>query len=68
MYAGSNIFQTGMSQIGIFPTIAYDANILISPGLGTLDNKGNLIVERMRKAIRGLVLLIEIVCKHSGLL
>lgn len=68
MYAGSNILQSGMMQIGIFPTIAYDANIFISPGLGTCDSKGRLIVEPMRKAVRGLVMLIEIMCEHAGIL
>ena len=34
MYSGSNLFQDGMSQMGIIPTIAYDANIFISPGSG----------------------------------
>ena len=68
MYSGSNIFQSGMMQIGIFPTIAYDANIFISLGLGTADEKGRMIEKSMRKAVRGLVMLIEIVCKHSGIL
>ena len=68
MYAGSNILQSGLKQVGIIPTIAYDANIFVSPGLGTSDNAGQLIVERMRKALRGLVLLIEIVCRHAEII
>ncbi len=68
MYSGSNILQSGMMQIGIFPTIAYDANIFISPGLGTCDAKGRLRVDKMRKAIRGLVMLIEIVSEYAGIL
>lgn len=68
MYSGSNILQSGMMQIGIFPTIAYDANIFISAGLGTCDSKGRLLVDKMRKAIRGLVMLIEIVCEYAGIL
>ena len=68
MYSNTNILQSGMSQIGIFPTIAYDANIFISPGLGTCDSKGQLIDEKMRKAVRGLVMLIEIMCEHAGIL
>lgn len=68
MYSGSHILQNGLAQIGIIPTIAYDANIFISAGLGTSDNAGRLIVERMRKAVRALVLLIEIVSKHAGLI
>ncbi len=67
MYSGSNLFQDGMSQMGIIPTIAYDANIFISPGLGTTDNKGQIIEDRTRMVIRGLVKLIEIVCEHAGI-
>ena len=57
-----------MMQIGILPTIAYDANIFFSPGLGTLDEKGMLIPDRMRKIARAMVLLIEITCKHAEIL
>jgi len=68
MYAGSNMMQDGLKQMGIIPTIAYDANIFVSPGLGTCDNAGQLIVEKMRKAVRGLVILIEVLSKHAGLI
>jgi hypothetical protein len=67
MYSGSNLFQDGTTQMGIIPTIAYDANIFISPGLGTTDNKGQIIEDRTRMVIRGLVMLIEIVCEHAGI-
>ena len=67
MYSGSNLFQDGMSQMGIIPTIAYDANFFISPGLGTTDEHGQLIESRARMVIRGLVMLVEIVCEHSGI-
>ncbi len=66
MYAGSNILQTGCSQMGIIPTISYDGNIFISPGQGTCDENGNIIENKMRLVIRGLVRLMEIVGKHSG--
>ncbi|MCG8400511.1 MAG: hypothetical protein MJA84_02830 [Firmicutes bacterium] len=68
MYAGSNILQTGLAQMGIIPTIAYDANIYISPGLGTTDDYGMVKEQETRYAVRGLVRLIEIVCKHAGLI
>jgi hypothetical protein len=67
MYAGSNLLQDGMSQMGIIPTISYDANIFISPGLGTTDEHGQLIHERARMIVRALVMLIEIVCEHAGI-
>jgi hypothetical protein len=68
MYAGTNIFQVGMSQMGLIPTIAYNGNIFISPGLGTTDTNGNLIEERARWAIKSMVKLIEIICKYAGII
>jgi glutaredoxin-related protein len=67
MYSGSNLLQDGCSAMGIIPTIAYDANIFISPGLGTTDRNGNLIHERVQMVTKGLVKLIEIVCEHAGI-
>jgi hypothetical protein len=54
--------------MGIIPTIAYDGNIFISPGLGTCDDDGQLIPERMRYCVQGLARLMEIVGKYSGFL
>jgi len=68
MYACSHLLQVGLAQMGIVATIAYDANIFISPGQGTCDEEGNLIPEKMRLAVRGLVSLMEIIGKHSGFL
>ncbi|HQH11214.1 MAG TPA: hypothetical protein PLS31_02180 [Candidatus Sumerlaeota bacterium] len=68
MYSGSNILQEGMKQAGIIPTIMYDANIYMSPGLGTLDNKGNLIHERVRKMVKAMFLLIETVGEYAGII
>ncbi|MTI94817.1 MAG: hypothetical protein FH749_04925 [Firmicutes bacterium] len=65
MYAGSHMLQTGLSQMGVIPTVAYDANIYISPGLGTTDDNGQLIEEKARLAVRALVRLIQIVCKYA---
>lgn len=67
MYAGSNILQEGMKQVGIFPTIMYDANIFLSTGLGTNDAQGNLIEGRARKMIKAMVMLIETVGEHAGI-
>lgn len=66
MYAGTNIFQTGMSVMGVIPTVAYDGNIYISTGLGTTDASGKLIKEIARYGLKGLVKLIEITCKYAG--
>lgn len=67
MYAGSNIFQVGCAQMGIIPTIAYDGNIFVSPGLGTCDENGQIKDQEMRWAVKGLVALMGIVAKFVGL-
>lgn len=68
MYSGTNIFQSGMNSMGVIPTIAYDGNIYISTGLGTTDENGQLIPDIARKAVRALVMLINITCKYAGIL
>ncbi len=68
MYGGSHLLQVGLAQMGIIATIAYDANLFISPGQGTCDDDGNLIPDKMRLAVKGLVALMEIVGKYSGFL
>lgn len=68
MYSGTNIFQSGMAQMGIIPTIAYDGNIYMSPDLGTTDSKGKLLKDVTRLAVRGQVLLIEIVARSIGMI
>lgn len=68
MYGGSHLLQVGLAQMGLIATIAYDGNIFISPGQGTCDDDGNLVPEKMRLAVKGLVALMEIVGKHSGFL
>lgn len=68
MYAGSHLIQVGLAQMGIIATIAYDGNIFISPGQGTCDDDGNLIPDRMRLAVKGLVALMEIIGRYSGFL
>ena len=68
MYSGSNIFQTGMNQMGVIPTVAYDGNIYISPDLATTDSKGNLLKDVMRYGVQAQVRLMEIVAKHVGLI
>ncbi len=66
MYSGTNLMQSGLEQMGVIPTIAYDGNIYISPDLMTTDNKGNLLTEVMRYAVRAQVVLMEIIAKHAG--
>jgi hypothetical protein len=66
MYGGTNIFQAGMAQMGIIPTIGYDANIFISLGLGTLDADGNLLEKETRLIVKAMVGLMNITCKYAG--
>lgn len=68
MYNGSHLLQQGLAQMGIIPTIAYDGNIFINHGLATTDSQGQLIEERMRLGVRGLVKLIEIISRHAGII
>jgi hypothetical protein len=68
MYAGSHLIQVAMSQMGLMPTIAYDANIMVSNGVGNIDENGKLIEAPTRIAIRALFKIIEIVSKYGGLL
>ncbi len=68
MYAGTNLMQTGLSQMGVIPTVAYDDNIYISTGLGTTDEDGQLREDVTRYGIKALVKLIEIICHYAGIL
>lgn len=68
MYSGTNIFQSGMGAMGIIPTVAYDGNIYMSTGLATTDEYGMLKEDITRKAVKGLVNLINITCKYAGIL
>lgn len=67
-YSGSNPLQYAMSEMGVIPTYPYDANIIIGPGMGTIDEDGQLIGENMRHAVRACVRLLEIVCKYAGVI
>jgi len=66
MYAGSNLFQAGLTQMGVIPTIAYDGNIYISTGLGTTDENGALLEQETRWCLQSMVKAIEIVCGYAG--
>lgn len=68
MYAGTNLIQFGLVQMGLAPTITFDGNIWISNGLGNVDVDGRLLEEPTRLALRGLFKMIEIVSRHAGLL
>ncbi|HNR45965.1 MAG TPA: hypothetical protein PKH92_01445 [Anaerolineaceae bacterium] len=68
MYAGSHLLQNAMSQMGMIPTIAYDANIMISNGVGNLDEEGRLLERPTRLAVRGMFKIMEILGRYAGML
>jgi hypothetical protein len=67
IFANTNPFMTAMDAIGIAPPMVYSGNIIITPGLGTLDTDGVLMEEPARLAVRAFVKVMEIVCKYAGL-
>ncbi len=68
MYAGSHILQNCMSHMGMVPTIAYDANIFVSNGIGNIDEEGRLIEQPTRMSVRAMFKAIEIICRYAGML
>jgi len=67
-YAGSELLMNCIIRMGVVPTITYDGNIFISPGMGTADEDGNLLEEPMRHAVRAVAKSLEIIGKYSGFL
>lgn len=59
-------FKTALKRMGVIPTILYDGNVFISPGLGTIDESGDLHHEKMRYAVKAVVAVLEIFAKHAG--
>lgn len=68
MYAGTQILQNCMSQMGLIPTIAYDGNIYISNGIGNLDEEGNLIELPTRLSVKACYKSVEVICRTAGLI
>jgi hypothetical protein len=68
MYAGTQILQNCMSQMGLVPTIAYDGNIYISNGVGNVDEEGKLIENVTRLAVKACYKSIEVICRYAGMI
>ena len=68
MFANTNpmIVALDAMGVGIGATI-YSGNIFLAPGLGTLDEEGDLIKENATLAAKALVKSVEITCKCAGL-
>ncbi len=60
------IFLAGLAM-GISPPTVYSGNMFVTPGLGTLNEAGELIEERAQIGAQALMKSIEIVCRHAGL-
>lgn len=59
--AQTNILNNALARIGIVPNLSDDANILVTPGAGTLTEQGELDERSMRWAVRGLFLALKLV-------
>ena len=65
LYAGTCFITSTLRAMGIRASISYDANIAIAPGMGTVDEEGRPIEDRMRFAVKGLVRTLEILGKYA---
>ena len=63
--AGSNLINLCMSRMGVIPNLAEDANLLVSLGLGTVDEDGTLVADRMRLAVRTMFAAIQLVAEWA---
>jgi hypothetical protein len=59
--AGTNLLNQCLTHMGILPGQADDGNLVITPGLGTIDENGGVIEERMRIVVRALAAAIALV-------
>lgn len=50
--AGANMMGLALAKMGVVLSQAEDGNIIITPGLGTVDADGSLIEPRMRMVVR----------------
>lgn len=53
--AGSNLLANAMIAMGIVPGPIDDGNMIFTPGLGTVDEDGNLHEGNMRLVVRGAI-------------
>ena len=58
--AGAQIMNLAMAKMGVLPGQAEDANAIFNPGLGTVDDQGTLIEERMRLVVRATLRTMEL--------
>lgn len=68
MYCGANTIDAALVAMGQSGATIYGGNVLIGPGLGMIDESGDLLPDATRATFRGLVKALEITCRHAGLL
>ncbi|MFW9856562.1 MAG: hypothetical protein ACFFFG_16035 [Candidatus Thorarchaeota archaeon] len=68
MFANTNPIMVALDEMGVgLGATIYSGNMFLTPGLGTLDEEGDLVKERASLAIQALVKSVEITCKYAGL-
>lgn len=68
MFANTNPMIVALDEMGVgIGATIYSGNMFLTPGLGTLDEEGDLIKENATLAAQALVRSIEITCKYAGL-
>ncbi len=68
LWADTNPVVLAQLAMGVEPATIYAGKMFIGPGLGTLDNDGNLIEEYARLSAKSLVAAVNIVNKYAGLM
>jgi hypothetical protein len=63
--AGTNLLSLCLARMGVLPNQAEDGNLIITPGLGTTDEGGQLIENHMRIAVRALFAALALVGEWS---
>jgi len=68
LFANTNPMVIALDEMGVgLGATIYSANMFLTPGLGTLDEEGELIKENATLAAKAIVASFEIVCKYAGL-
>ncbi|MFX0174135.1 MAG: hypothetical protein ACFE9L_19820 [Candidatus Hodarchaeota archaeon] len=68
LFANTNPMVIALDEMGVgLGATIYSANMFLTPGLGTLDEEGELIKERATLVAKAIVSSFEIVCRYAGL-
>lgn len=68
LYCGANTIDSALIAMGQAGATIYGGNVLIGPGLGLIDENGDLRPDATRATFKGLVKAIEITARHAGVL